>query len=384
MGKFWKEIVGGQVQQGVYLAGPRHASRQYGSFKSGRPPRLPFQFVTFFELNNTAQLARLPIFGKEKDEDGNRIETTPAFGGTAGLIGPNDAYTFSSLVRAIDMPSVDITVEKRNQYNKLKPVILTKNFKPFTMTVYDDIESRWFGLWQHYYNYHFMDGRRPYGSDHSSTEHDDVVANSKLGESNPFDSDRTGADIHNNAMRNYIKAIHVFQIHGEYVTRTSALNPVITSAESTQLDYASSGVPSEITFNIEYEKLEYGPKLNFRYKGKEASDAGLDNHLETLLEEYTKAPVFDPSQDKVRGLVQSFLGLEQTNLTQTENQLYNAGRDVRQPNKQAGALLRTGGETTQGGFFSNLLNNAIERKLDEATGDLFKKNNKNLNKLNFF
>ena len=52
MGKFWKEIVGGQVQQGVYQAGPRHASRQYGSFKTGRPPRLPFQFVTFFELNN--------------------------------------------------------------------------------------------------------------------------------------------------------------------------------------------------------------------------------------------------------------------------------------------------------------------------------------------
>ena len=47
MGKFWKEIVGGQVQQGVYQAGPRHASRQYGSFKTGRPPRLPFQFVTF-------------------------------------------------------------------------------------------------------------------------------------------------------------------------------------------------------------------------------------------------------------------------------------------------------------------------------------------------
>ena len=366
MGKFWKEIVGGQVQQGVYQAGPRHASRQYGSFKTGRPPRLPFQFVTYFELNN-------PI--------SNQLHM------------PSDIYHYSSLVRAIDMPSVDITVEKRNQYNKLKPVILTKNFKPFTMTVYDDIESRWFGLWQHYYNYHFMEGRRPDKSLHSATDHVDVVADTvKLGSvtnssSTAFDSERAGPDIHSNAQRNYFKAIHVFQIHGEYVTRTSALNPVLTSAESTQLDYASSGVPSEITFNIEYEKLEYGPKLNFKYKGNEAEDdySGIgDDHLESLLEDYTKSTVFDPSQDKVKGLVRSFLGLEQSNMTQTENQLHAAGRDVNRSDPQAAALLRTGGETTQRGFFSNLLTNALDRKIDEATGDLFKKKNKNINKLNFF
>ena len=92
MGKFWKEIVGGQVQQGVYQAGPRHASKQYGSFKTGRPPRLPFQFVTFFELNDTKDFHH-----------------------------GNDQYHYSSLVRAIDMPTVKFTVEKRNQYNKLKP-----------------------------------------------------------------------------------------------------------------------------------------------------------------------------------------------------------------------------------------------------------------------
>ena len=245
----------------------------------------------------------------------------------------------------------------------------------------------------HYYNYHFMEGRRPDKSLHTATDHVDVVADTaKLGsvtnsKDTAFDSERAGPDIHSNAQRNYFKAIHVFQIHGEYVTRTSALNPVLTSAESTQLDYASSGVPSEITFNIEYEKLEYGPKLNFKYKGNEAEDdySGIgDDHLESLLEDYTKSTVFDPSQDKVKGLVRSFLGLEQSNMTQTENQLHAAGRDVNRSDPQAAALLRTGGETTQRGFFSNLLTNALDRKIDEATGDLFKKKNKNINKLNFF
>lgn len=368
MGKFWKEIVGGQVQQGVYLAGPRHASKQYGSFKTGRPPRLPFQFVTYFELNNM---------------------------GNEGLHQPGDDYHYSSLVRAIDMPSVDITVEKRNQYNKLKPVILTKNFKPFTMSVYDDIESRWYGLWQHFYNYHFMEGRRPYGSKHSATHNADVVADKEILANldasatdipeKTFDSDRAGPDIHSDDMKNYFKAIHVFQIHGEYVTRTTALNPVLVSAEMTQLDYASSGAPSEISFTIEYEKLEYGPTLNYKYKeGSQADGEISQGHLESLLEDYTKAPVFDPSQDKVKGLVQAFLGLEQSNITVTDNLLQRAGRDVMQKEAQQAALIRDGGNSASRGFFSSLIANAIDKKLDEATGDLFKKQNKNLNKLNFF
>ena len=351
MGKFWKEIVGGQVQQGVYQAGPRHASKQYGSFKTGRPPRLPFQFVTFFELNNIGDFHA-----------------------------PKDHYHYSSLVRAIDMPSVKLTVEKRNQYNKLKPVILTKDFSPFTLTVYDDIESRWYSLWQHYYNYHFMDGRQ-FNADRDHSTHDDVVADSELGSSNPFNSDYAGPDLHSNKLRNYFKAIHVFQIHGQYVTRTSAINPVLTDATVTQLDYASSGVPSEIIFNIDYEKLEYGPKLNFEYNNSKDDN---QQHLEALIEDYTKSPVFDPSQDKVKGLVQAFFGLEQSNITSTTNQLHTANRDLQGQKADGAALLREGGDSASRGFFGSLFANALDRKIDEATGSLFKKNNKNLNKLNFF
>ena len=138
-----------------------------------------------------------------------------------------------------------------------------------------------------------MDGRNP--SDLKFHDHNDVVATSELGDNNPFNSDFAGPDIHSNSMRNYFKAIHVFQIHGQYVTRTSAINPVLQDAQVTQLDYASTGAPSEITFNIEYEKLEYGPQINFKYDEKTASNGNLMNsELSDLLEEVTKAPVFDP------------------------------------------------------------------------------------------
>ena len=117
MNKFWKEVVGGQVNTGVYQAGPRHAQKQYGSFKTGRPPRLPFQFVTYFEINPQVTFDQATYDKAEDMRNPRRI-----------------AYDYSSLVRAIDLPSVTFTVDKKNSYNKMKPIITTKDFKPFTMT----------------------------------------------------------------------------------------------------------------------------------------------------------------------------------------------------------------------------------------------------------
>ncbi len=399
MNKFWKEVVGGQVNTGVYQAGPRHAQKQYGSFKTGRPPRLPFQFVTYFEINPKVTMAN-------------------------GKLASAVAYDYSSLVRAIDLPSVTFTVDKKNQYNKLKPIITTKDFKPFTMTVYDDIESRWYALWQNYYNYHFMDGRfdageptdaiineaveQEDGTFKKATDEDGNVipdvpaeANLDLGSRNTignrskdlianyalsgpdalcrdpnlnFNSDRNGADIHDIERRNFFDAIHVFQIHADTVTRTTAINPILTDAQVTQLDYASSGVPSEITFNIEYEKLAYGPVLNYKYDE--------DPILVDLIEDVTKAPVFDPAQDKLKGLVQGLFGLEQRNSTSSAIPLHDTERDLAGTEINAN-IQRSSSGTTSGGFFSNLIGNALNQKLNEASSDLFKKKNKNLQKFNF-
>lgn len=378
MSRFWKEVVGGQVQTGVYQAGPRHASKQYGSFKTGRPPRLPFQFLVYFEIN-----PELKMFEK----------------------GSGAKYDYSALVRAIDMPSMSFTVEKKNQYNKLKPIITTKDFKPFNLTVYDDIESRWYALWQNYYNYHFMDGRFDQsapkdaipevkdektgevttegqeGAGNELTNRNrvansgiDLIADKEITDKGPFKADLNGMDIHLMKHKHFFEAIHVFQIHSTVVTRTTAVNPVLTSCEVTQLDYASSGAPSELNFTIEYEKLAYGPVLNYEYDE--------DDILKELLEDVTKAKPFDPSQDKLKGIVKGLFGLEQQNISKQQVQLHDTFRDLDGTTVNA-QIVRDSNGLTDGGFFSNLIGSAINKKLDEATSDLFKKNNKNINKLNF-
>jgi hypothetical protein len=205
-------------------------------------------------------------------------------------------------------------------------------------------------------------------ANYSLTDSEEVTKNLN------FNSDRNGADIHDMKQRNFFDAIHVFQIHADTVTRTTAINPILTDAQVTQLDYASSGVPSEITFNIEYEKLAYGPVLNYKYDD--------DPILVDLIEDITKAPVFDPAQDKLKGLVQGLFGLEQRNSTASAIPLHDTERDLAGTDMNAN-IQRSSNGTTSGGFFSNLIGNAINKKLNEASADLFKKNNKNIQKFNF-
>ncbi len=372
MGKFWKQAVGGQVQTGVYQASPRHASKQYGSFKTGRPPRQPFQYVIYLEIN--------PVVLRTGFQN-------------------IDPMSFSALAKSVDMPSVTFSIDKKNSYNKIKPIIQTKDFKGFSLSVYDDIESRWYALWQHYYNYHFMDGRFDNIIDTIDIEGRDRARRAGIGDvptydvsdnsasddltvgpvlpgfrGTRFNSDRHGPDIHSKFEKNYIDAIHVFQIHGQTATRTTAINPILADMNMTQQTYEGGGTANEITFNIEFETLSYSPVLNFQYDE--------DDILKDLIEDVTKAPVFDPAQDKLKGLVKGLFGLEQSNLTEMRNNLHHAERDFGE-GVQNISLERESNGLTSGGFFSNLISSAINQKIDEATGDLFKKNNKNINKLNF-
>ena len=65
----------------------------------------------------------------------------------------------------------------------------------------------------------------------------DLIANEEIvGSGTDFNSDRNGADIHDMDRKHFFDAIHVFQIHADTVTRTTAINPILTDAQVTQLD----------------------------------------------------------------------------------------------------------------------------------------------------
>ena len=92
--------------------------------------------------------------------------------------------------------------------------------------------------------------------------------------------------------------------------------------------------------------------------------------------------MFDPAQDKLKGLVQGLFGLEQRNSTASAIPLHDTERDLAGTTQNAN-IQRSSSGTTSGGFFSQLIGSALNKKLNEASADLFKKQNKNLQKFNF-
>lgn len=346
MAKFWKELIGGQIKNGIYDAGPRHASQRLGSFASGNPPRLPFQYIVHFDIN------------------ANVLGT---------LVHGNEPYSLAQMVKTIDMPSMSVTVEKRPTYNKNTPCIITKDFKPFNVTVHDDISSTWYAFWQTYYNYHFTDGRHSQvGVD--AADFNKVIHNNKntIAEGD-YMSQFQGADIHDHKRSQFIDNIHVYQIHGQTVTRTTAVNPIITDVQFTPLDYAGAGTSQEITFGFEYEKLMYSPVINFDYDEE-------STFLKDAIEDFVKATPFNPTGDRLRGLVKSLFGLTQRagNKRKDLSALNNSKRQ-----DYGGDIAKIEfGEDESVGFFGNLIRNAVRKKANELTGTLLEKNNKNLNKFN--
>ena len=345
MAKFWKELIGGQIKNGMYVAGPRHASSKIASFSTGTPPRLPFQFIVHFDLN-------------------------PNILGT--IIHGMDPYAYAQMVKTVDMPGMAFTVDKRPKYNKNVPVILTKEFKDFNVVVHDDVNSTWMKFWQIYYNYHFTDGRHVQQGDVQIDKfYKDVHNDKKILPEKQFRSQFDGQDLVPATRSQFIDNIHVYQLHGETVTRTTAVNPIITDATFTPLDYAGAGTSQEITFAMSYEKLMYCPVMNFDF-----DEEGV--FLKDAIRDMTKATPFNPSADALRGIVKGLFGLSQ----RSGNRRQDVTAINTRPRTDFGADLAKVEfpESDQVGFFGNLVRNAVRKKANQLTDGLLKKNNKNLNR----
>ena len=189
-----------------------------------------------------------------------------------------------------------------------------------------------------------------------------------------FGSQFNGIDLHDAKRSQFISNIHVYHLHGQKVTRTTAVNPIITDVQFTTLDYAGAGTSQEIQFGIEYEKLMYSPSINFDYDDEET-------FLKDAIEDFTKATPFNPAGDRLRGIVKGLFGLTQRagNREHDLSFINNAERQNYGGDMQAIAAKKG---NRGGGFLGNLVRNAVRKKANELTDGLLKKNNKNLNKFN--
>ena len=115
----------------------------------------------------------------------------------------------------------------------------------------------------------------------------------------------------------------------------------------------------------------YSPVINFDYDEE-------STFLKDAIEDFVKATPFNPTGDRLRGLVKSLFGLTQRagNKRKDLSALNNSKRQ-----DYGGDIAKIEFGEDESVFLWHP-RNAVRKKANELTGSLLEKNNKNLNKFN--
>ena len=108
-----------------------HASKTFRSNGYELAPRQKFLFHVYFNLNT----AQVPVLKN-------------IFPGTA-----NGQTVLGLLVKNIQLPSYQISVDTLNQYNRKRLVQSKIDYTPLSIVFHDDNNNTTSGLWNAYYHY---------------------------------------------------------------------------------------------------------------------------------------------------------------------------------------------------------------------------------------
>ena len=267
------------TQKFFFQKNSRHATNTFGLDSpalNNNVPRFPFEYYIRINLNRvgTAQ-AYIDSF-----------YTTPAL------------EQLAPLVKTVELPSVKITTDAKNQYNRKRISQKNINFESVKMVFHDVVDGKTLKFWDMYYRYYFADGNEPgmniaqeidasatmamqrsIGSTPTLALQRSIgasalgVYNTNSGYSagtygrkrdtqnivsNNLDNHLFGYNLPKvNNERNLIASIDIFQVHGGRYNQTTLVNPRISAFSHDTLNYAESSKTLELTFTVEYEYMYY-------------------------------------------------------------------------------------------------------------------------------
>ena len=203
----------------------RHASRLYLDNNYQLMPKQKFLFHVVFSL-----------------DESNHI----------GAFSPQERHELNMLVKAVDLPKYDLSIEEKTQYNKKNYVATRIAYDPVNITFHDDHADTVNAFWKKYYELHIADS---------------VAMNSDLAISNTKDdaydwgdkrtTNKFGMDTPVERKKPYLKGIEIFVLHKQRFTSMTLVNPVIGSFSHDNLDQADgTGILSN-TMQILYETVIY-------------------------------------------------------------------------------------------------------------------------------
>ena len=269
------------TQRFFYQKNSRHATHTFGLDNTvlyNSYPRLPFEYYIRINLNNvgTAQSYISSFY------------TTPMW------------EQVHPLVKTVDLPTIKIETNAKNQYNRKRISQSGIKFDPVKFVFHDVADGKTLKFWEMYYRYYFADGNEPgmniarevngmatmemqrnisAGTIGDSTNSvpggmPGTLTARNLGRSNTntagnkrelqnivsntLDNHLFGYNLAKVAnIRNLIASIDIFQVHGGRFNQITLVNPRVAAFNHDTLNYAESSKTMEVSFVFEYEYAFY-------------------------------------------------------------------------------------------------------------------------------
>lgn len=150
------------------------------------------------------------------------------------------------MAKSVDLPRYRVQLETKQQYNRKKNLQTRVDYDPVRFTFHDDNTGLTRKMLEEYYTYYFRDGKKDGGAG-VPTDFDPLDKYKSLNAKYGMDNEVT------NPFFDYIK---IFQFAQREWYSYTLINPILTSWEHDNLEYASSD-PVENTLNIAYEGVLY-------------------------------------------------------------------------------------------------------------------------------
>jgi hypothetical protein len=232
-----------------------HASNTFRSNGYELSPRNKFLYQVFFNIN-TGQIPQL-----------------------ANAYGSDEIATIGLMVKSVDLPSYQISVDTMNQYNRKRLVQSKIEYNPINLVFHDDQGDLIRNMWYNYYSYYYKDPSQQYenvpayngtngklstlfnGFGYNTR---DTYDNSRqvndwgyIGESY---SDGTAGSTATSSFTGkppFFRDIRIYGLSQKKFASYVLINPMITSWKHDQYAYADGGGTMSNNVEVRYETVKY-------------------------------------------------------------------------------------------------------------------------------
>ena len=229
----------------------QHAAKTFRTNGYELAPRYKFLFHVYFTINTQQIPALRPIFG-----------TT------------SDTSTIGLLVKNVQLPSYQMSVETLNQYNRKRLAQTKIEYNPVQIEFHDDGGDVVRNMWYNYFSYYYKDPSQKYDNVANTNGSMDALLGTPAGfdynSSDIYDNSRTvndwgyvgegysdGGSTTNSGKPPFFKDIRIYGLDQHNFASYVLINPMITDWNHDTYDYAQGNGLMTHRMTLRYETVKY-------------------------------------------------------------------------------------------------------------------------------